>query len=171
MDAATPPLPHDLLTSLMKTRPLVALSSPVIYSLIIPFALADLWVSLYQAICFPVYGIEQVRRAHYFSLDRAKLPYLNALEKLNCVYCSYVNGVIAYLREIAARTEQYWCPIKHAEARPDAHDRYGSFASYGAEAELSQRKHQLRAALQPVKAPLNSVDASRSVTRAVRPLR
>lgn len=170
MHAASPPVSPDLLNSLMKTRRLVALTSPVIYSLIIPFALADLWVSLYQAICFRAYGIEQVRRARYFALDRAKLPYLNTLEKLNCAYCTYVQGVIAYVREIAARTEQYWCPIKHAEERPDAHERYASFAAYGAAAELAERKSQLRAELQRDKRSLGSLAPARTVTRAVRPL-
>lgn len=155
----------------MRTRPLVALTSPVIYSLIIPFAIADLWVSLYQAICFPAYGIEQVRRARYFALDRAKLPYLNALEKSNCAYCTYVQGVISYVREVAARTEQYWCPIKHDEERPDAHERYASFAAYGAEVELAERKPQLRAALQAKTHRRGSSAPQHSVTRAVRPLR
>lgn len=171
MDAVNHPFPNDLLTSLMRTRPLVALTSPVIYSLIIPFAIADLWVSLYQAICFPVYGVEPVRRAPYFALDRAKLPYLNAIEKLNCVYCTYVQGVIAYVREVAARTEQYWCPIKHAKERPDAHERYADFAAYGAPAELAERRGQLRAALRSGQTPRASSAPERSVTPAVRPLR
>jgi hypothetical protein len=171
MDVETHPLPQDLLTSLMRTRPLVALTSPVIYSLIIPFALIDLWISLYQAVCFPVYRIDQVLRAGYFSLDRAKLPYLNALEKLNCVYCSYVTGVIAYTREIAARTEQYWCPIKHADQRPDPHERYADFAAYGERETLAERKSQLRDALRPRPASTKDAATPYAVTRAVRPTR
>lgn len=50
------------------------------------------------------------------------LSYLNAIEKLNCVYCGYGNGVIAYGREIIARTEQFWCPIKHASKAAGEHD-------------------------------------------------
>lgn len=155
----------------MRTRPLVALTSPLIYSLIIPFAFTDLWVSLYQAICFPVYRIEQVQRARYFTIDRAKLPYLNALEKLNCVYCSYVNGVISYTREIAARTEQYWRPIKHADERPDAHERYADFAGYGEVASLAERKTQLRDALRPAPRSIAKGPRLYEVTRAVRPIR
>jgi hypothetical protein len=56
---------------------------------------------------------------------------LNALEKLNCVYCSYANGLIAYVREIAGRTEQYWCPIKHARRVIGAHPHYAQFQDYG----------------------------------------
>ncbi len=110
---------------------LVAVTAPVIYSLLIPFLLVDLWVSLYQAVCFRVYGIPQVRRGRMMNFDRTGLPYLNALEKLNCAYCSYVNGVIAYAREIGARTEQYWCPIKHTRRVVGAHLRYDRFSDFG----------------------------------------
>jgi hypothetical protein len=110
---------------------LVAVTAPVIYSLLIPFAVADLWVSIYQAVCFRVYGIPQVRRGRFMNFDRNGLPYLNALEKLNCAYCSYVNGVIAYVREVASRTEQYWCPIKHTRRVVGAHARYDGFEDFG----------------------------------------
>ena len=75
-------------------RPMVILTAPVIYSVIIPFVLLDLFVSLYQAVCFPVYGIEKVRRRDYIAYDRKHLSYLNGFEKLNCVYCAYGNGLL-----------------------------------------------------------------------------
>ena len=34
-------------------------------------------------------------------------------------------------REIASRTEQYWCPIKHALKPIDPHRRYYEFLEYG----------------------------------------
>lgn len=142
----------------------MTLSSPIIYSLIIPFAILDVWVSLYQALCFPIYGIERVRRGSYFKLDRGKLPYLNGIEKLNCQFCAYANGVIGFAREVAARTEQYWCPIKHAEAPVDPHARYEAFSAYGAETEHRLHQDGLRTALKP---PL----ALRTITPAVRPSR
>lgn len=130
-------------------RPLVVITAPVIYSLIIPFALADLWVSVYQAICFRVYGIPQVKRGQYMIFDRAGLAYLNAVEKLNCAYCSYCNGVVAYVREVGSRTEQYWCPIKHAKRVLGAHPRYAGFAEYGDaetyEAHVAKLREALRA--------------------------
>ncbi|WP_338416253.1 hypothetical protein [uncultured Sphaerotilus sp.] len=107
------------------------LTAPVIYAGFIVFALMDLFVTLYQAVCFPVYGIPKARRSDYIVFDRTDLPYLNLIEKLNCFYCSYGNGVAAYLREAAARTEQYWCPIKHARRVIAAHDRYPRFFEYG----------------------------------------
>ena len=116
---------------LFSARPLVVLTAPIIYSLIIPFVVIDAWVSLYQAICFRVYAIPQVRRSRYMVFDRAGLAYLNAIEKINCAYCSYVNGVIAYAREVGARTEQYWCPIKHARRVLGAHARYAGFEEFG----------------------------------------
>lgn len=106
-------------------------TAPVIYALLLPFLVLDLSVSAYQAICFRAWGIKRVRRCDFFAIDRHRLPYLNALEKANCMYCSYVNGLIGYVREIAARTEQYWCPIKHARPVRGAHERYGSFLPYG----------------------------------------
>ena len=107
------------------------LTTPIIYSVALPLAMLDLWVSVYQRICFPIYGITRVRRASYFSIDRHKLAYLNVIEKANCMYCSYANGVIAYVREVTARTEHYWCPIKHARRAPGAHAHYQLFFEYG----------------------------------------
>lgn len=116
---------------LARANPLVILTAPVIYSMIAPFVILDLWVSAYQAICFRVYGIPRVERRRYVVFDRSALAYLNLIEKVNCAYCSYGNGVIAYAREIAGRTEQYWCPIKHARRVLGAHPRYSTFADYG----------------------------------------
>lgn len=107
------------------------LLAPFIYFLIFPLLLLDLSVWLYQVVCFSVWGIKHVRRADYIRLDRHRLAYLNAIEKLNCVYCGYANGLIAYVQEIAGRTEQYWCPIKHALRSKSAHRRFRNFVEYG----------------------------------------
>jgi len=112
-------------------RPTAVLTAPLIYSLIIPLLLLDLSATIYQAVCFPAYGIEKARRKDYFIFDRHHLAYLNALEKLNCAYCSYANGLIAFVREIAGRTEQYWCPIKHARRAIATHEHYRAFVEYG----------------------------------------
>ncbi|MEQ8901869.1 MAG: hypothetical protein RID11_09820 [Roseovarius sp.] len=120
-----------LSTFLRQTRPLTVITAPVIYSLIVPFVLLDLFVTLYQAICFPAYGIDKVRRADFIRVDRHHLAYLNALQKLNCVYCGYCNGLIGYVQEIAGRTEAYWCPIKHAARVGTHHAYYAQFVDYG----------------------------------------
>jgi hypothetical protein len=98
---------------------------------LIPFVLLDAAVAFYQWICFPVWGIARVPRRGYFVIDRHRLGYLNGIEKMNCLYCSYANGVIAYVREVAARTEQYWCPIRHGRRSRDPHARYDGFVPYG----------------------------------------
>jgi hypothetical protein len=125
------------------------LTAPVIYSLLLPFILLDLWVTLYQRVCFPIYGIARVGRKRYFVIDRHKLAYLNGIEKTNCVYCGYANGVIAYVREIAARTEQYWCPIRHARPIPTPHPRYHLFFDYGDAKAYRHELPDLRHALRP----------------------
>lgn len=134
---------------LIRSRPLVLLTAPVIYLGWIPFLLMDLFVTLYQFVCFPVYRIPRVRRRDYLIFDREMLPYLNLIERFNCLYCSYANGVAAYAREVAARTEQYWCPIKHAKRIIAAHEHYPKFVDQGdAEGyhqELERLRRELRA--------------------------
>lgn len=107
------------------------LSAPVIYGMVVPLAILDLSLTLYQQICFRVYQIPRVKRSDYVVLDRHQLSYLNAIEKFNCAYCSYGNGVIAYGREITSRTEQFWCPIKHAKRVAGRHPRSDKFFEYG----------------------------------------
>jgi hypothetical protein len=124
-------LKTSLVRYVLQSRLLAILTAPFIYAVIIPFVLLDLFVSVYQAVCFPVYGIPKARRRDYIAMDRNKLRYLNALEGLNCMYCSYGNGVLAYAVEVAGRTEQHWCPIKHARRVQNTHDRYADFLPYG----------------------------------------
>lgn len=129
---------------LLRTRLLVALTAPLIYLGWIPFMLMDIFVSIYQTICFPVYRIPKVKRSEYMVFDRRDLPYLNVIEKFNCFYCSYGNGVAAYTREVAARTEQYWCPIKDARRVKAAHDLYPNFCDFGDAEAYQQGLNRLR---------------------------
>ncbi len=139
-------LRRKLLPYIVGANPLV-IPAPVIYAGIVPFLLLDLFVSAYQAVCFPIYGIAKIARGDYLVFDRHHLAYLNALEKLNCAYCSYANGLIAFTREIAARTEQYWCPIKHARRVIGTHGRYPAFDDYGDGEGYPARLATLRKAL------------------------
>jgi len=92
-----------------------ALRSPNIpYVLNLPIVFLDICLFIYQVICFRLWKIARVQCVDYVVVDRHKLAYLIGIEKLNCVYCGYANGIFAYAKEIAARTEQFWCPIKHA---------------------------------------------------------
>ena len=107
------------------------LTAPVIWLCLIPMLLLDLAITFYQTVCFPVYGIPKVRRGDYVIVDRNYLSYLNFIEKANCMYCGYFNGAVAYIREVGARTEQHWCPIKHARKLKVVHSRYKNFLDYG----------------------------------------
>ncbi|WP_028584258.1 hypothetical protein [Desulfogranum mediterraneum] len=120
------------------------LTVPFIWSCLAPALLMDITASLYQCICFRIYSIPRVNRRDYIVLDRQNLDYLNFIEKLNCFYCGYFNGLIAYLQEIAARTEQYWCPIKHARKLGTIHNRYHKFMEYGDSQQYHLRLEQIR---------------------------
>lgn len=120
------------------------ITAPVIYSLIIPAIIMDAFVQMYQAICFPVYGIPKVNRDDYIKHDRHNLRYLNSIKKVNCAYCAYFNGVIAFVREVAGRTEQYWCPIKHAVKPKDRHGYYENFIPYGDKTTLEKKWEEKR---------------------------
>ena len=127
-------------------RPQDLLTVPFIYGMIVPLALLDLCLTLYQAACFPIYGIGRVPRRGYIVVDRHHLGYLNGIEKLHCMYCSYANGLFAWAREIAARTEQYWCPIKHARKVLGSHARYARFLDYGDAANFHAKLEEFRSA-------------------------
>lgn len=135
---------QNVFVYLAKTPILNLVTAPVIYSVIIPALLLDLFVYIYQAVCFPVYKIQKVRRSDYIVIDRHNLKYLNAIEKLNCLYCSYFNGLMGYVSEVAARTEQYWCPIKHAQNMKHMHSKYQNFFDYGDSEGFRQELGKLR---------------------------
>jgi hypothetical protein len=116
---------------LLSSRLRAIASVPFIYGMIVPIAFIDLSITIYQQICFRLYDIARVHRSKYIIMDRHQLAYLNGIEKFNCLYCGYGNGVVAYTREVIARTEQYWCPIKHARRTAGTHKRYNNFSSYG----------------------------------------
>lgn len=137
-------LKSGLVRYLLEARPLNILTAPIIYSGFIPFIMLDVFLCLYQSICFPIYRIPKVCRAEYLIFDREDLPYLNLIEKFNCFYCAYGNGLAGFAREIAARTEQYWCPIKHARRIRSAHDRYPRFFEFGDAESYSKGLERLR---------------------------
>jgi hypothetical protein len=132
---------------LLVDRPQNLLTGPFIYGLGIPLVILDLFVTVYQAICFPVYGIAQVKRVDYIAFDRKHLGYLNFIEKFHCQYCAYANGLLAYVSEISARTEQYFCPIKHARKLLGSSARSATFMEYGDAADYHARLEGYRVAL------------------------
>jgi hypothetical protein len=131
----------------LTVRPQNYLTMPIIYGAAVPIVLFDLSVSLYQAICFPVYGIPKVKRADYIVFDHQHLAYLNFFEKGHCLYCSYAVGMLAYTSEIISRTEQYFCPIKHACKILASHSRYDDFLDYGDGQDFHRKLEEFRTAL------------------------
>ncbi len=131
------------------------LTAPFIYAVFFPMLLLDLFATLYQTVCFPAYGIPRVRRRDYMLHDRNSLGYLNLLEKFNCFYCSYADGLTAYLREIIGRTEQYWCPIKHAGRLQGTHARYDRFLEFGDAQGWRNELERIRKDFAPDEKPLS----------------
>ncbi|MEI8361939.1 MAG: hypothetical protein WCG35_01800 [Betaproteobacteria bacterium] len=135
---------------LITDRPQNLITGPIIYGMIIPLVITDLFISFYQLTCFPIYGIKKVRRADYIIFDRQHLSYLNFIEKFHCTYCAYGSGMIAYISEIVARTEQYFCPIKHARKILGTHARYARFLDFGAAENYEVKLEEYRCALSTV---------------------
>lgn len=106
------------------------LSIPFIYWMIIPALFLDFALYIYQWAAYFFYWIPRVERKDYFIYDRKFLSYLNLIQKINCLYCSYVNWLFAFAVEIWWRTEQYWCPIKHALNSDSEHRYFKSYADY-----------------------------------------
>jgi hypothetical protein len=132
---------------LVTYRPQNLITGPIIYSMIIPLLITDFFVTFFQLTCFPIYGIKKVRRSNYIVYDRQQLNYLNFIEKFHCTYCAYGNGMIAYVSEVIARTEQYFCPIKHARKILGTHSRYARFLEYGDAENYEQKLEEYRQAL------------------------
>jgi hypothetical protein len=146
--AAHRKLKRNFLRWLVTDRPQNLVTGPIIYFMVIPMALLDLTVTLYQAFSFPIYRIAKVPRADYMVFDRHQLGYLNFYERLHCEYCAYANGLLAYASEIVSRTEQYFCPIKHARKVLGTQARYTRYLDYGDAEDYHGRLEQFRLALE-----------------------
>ncbi len=149
--AAHRKLKNNFFRWLVTNRPQNLITGPIIYSMIFPMMLFDLFVSFYQFTCFPIYGIPKVKRSDYMVFDRHQLGYLNFIEKFHCTYCEYGNGLMAYMTEILARTEEYFCPIKHAHKILGTHGRYNRFLAYGDAADYEAKLEEYRVGLGKVK--------------------
>ena len=120
------------------------LSSPLIYAMIIPALFLDLILFIYLQVIFRIYKFKMIKRSDYILFDRQYLGYLNPIEKFNCMYCSYFNGLMQYAAAIASRTELYFCPIKHAKKIAYKHEHYDDFLLYGDEEDYQEKLKTLR---------------------------
>lgn len=118
---------------LSKGKMLRHLLSGVLLIILTPFIiLLDIFVELHHRIGFRLCNIPLVKRKEYIKIDRHKLQYLNLFNKILCAYCGYANGFARYILEIGARTEKYWCGIKHKKT-PGFHEQphQKNFLEYG----------------------------------------
>ncbi|MEO8121395.1 MAG: hypothetical protein ABI606_18975 [Rhodoferax sp.] len=132
---------------LLTNRPQNFITGPIIYSMIVPLMMLDLCVTFYQWVCFPIYGVKKVKRSDYLVFDRRHLSYLNFVQRFHCTYCEYGNGLMSYMAEILARTEAYFCPIKHAHKILGTHAHYNRFLDYGDAADYEARLEEFRVTL------------------------
>jgi hypothetical protein len=58
---------------------------------------------------------------------------------------------MGYMVEILARTEEYFCPIKHAHKVLGTHARYKNFLDYGDATDYEKKLEAYRVALGKVK--------------------
>lgn len=120
------------------------LTAPIIYGMIIPAVFLDITLFIYQKVVYRIYKFESIKRSEYIVFDRQYLGYLNAIEKFNCLYCSYFNGLMHYASAIISRTELYFCPIKHAKKIAYDHEYYDLFLSYGNGEKYQENLKKLR---------------------------
>lgn len=117
-----------------------SVSVPFVFITLIPLVLLDITIEIYHRVCFPLYGLEYVRRKDYIKIDRHRLKYLNPFNKIACAYCGYANGMANYTTKIAGITEAYWCGIKHEKTKgfvEQAHHK--SFLDYGDEKAFKKK--------------------------------
>lgn len=87
-----------------------------IYSMIIPVFILDVWVTFYQWVYFTTMGIPKIQKNTFVVMERWDLSKLTFMQKINCVYCEYVNGILAFAKAVGNQTEVYSCAIRHNHA-------------------------------------------------------
>jgi len=134
----------NLLAFFREVPPVQFLTAPIMYGMVIPAVVLDVIIFIYQQVVFRIFKFKFLKRSDYIVFDHHYLGYLNSVEKLNCVYCSYINGLMQYASAIAARTEFYFCPIKHAKKIAYQNDYYHEYLMYGDEVDYQKKLKELR---------------------------
>lgn len=88
-----------------------------IYSMIVPLVILDMWVTVYQWAYFGLKEIPKINRRDYIIIDRSMLRKLSWLQRVNCAYCDYANGLMAWAEAVTNTTEIYSCAIKHSSPK------------------------------------------------------
>ena len=128
-----------------KEVPLIQLmTAPVIYGMVIPAVILDAFLFVYVRVVAPVFKLKFAKRGDFIVFDRHYLGYLNFFEKLNCVYCSYFNGLMFYAGSVAQTTELYFCPIKHAKRVAYGEEHFSKYIGYGDAEKYHDKLNALR---------------------------
>jgi len=108
-------------------RFIILIFMPILWWLLIPLLISDICIEIYHRIFFLFYKVPYIKRRNYIQImDRARLPYLNIVQKIYCMYCGYANGLVHYRVEIGGVTEHYWCGVQHRNRKgfvPEAHQK------------------------------------------------
>jgi len=129
----------------LREVPLIQLmTAPVIYGMVIPAVILDVFLFVYVRVVAPVFKLKFAKRRDFIVFDRHYLGYLNFFEKLNCVYCSYFNGLMFYAGSVAQTTELYFCPIKHAKRVAYGEEHFSKYLGYGDAENYHEKLNALR---------------------------
>ncbi len=85
-----------------------------VYSCFLPLLLLDVFIWQFQTLYFRIKEIPLIERRRYVIIDRYQLAKLTIFQKINCMYCEYANGVVAYAKAVVNQMELYSCAIKHS---------------------------------------------------------
>lgn len=121
-----------------------ALSFPFIWFMLFPILILDICLFIYQNTAMRLYWIPLAKRSDYIVYDRESLAFMTWYEKLDCLYCSYVNWFLAYASEVAWRTEKYWCPMKHYKKNLAKHEWQPYFADYNDEKKFREVRWEVQ---------------------------
>ena len=134
-----------LIALIKRSRPINLITGPIIYSMIIPLLILDIFVSFYQWSCFPIYGIPKLSRKDFIIFDRQELRYLDWISKFHCTYCAYGVGVVAFVGEVIGATEAYFCPIKHKSKKIHAAQKPTQYIPFDEPADFDFNAHLAKA--------------------------
>ncbi|RJQ16755.1 hypothetical protein C4573_01680 [Candidatus Woesearchaeota archaeon] len=104
----------------------VIISTFSAYICLFPLMLADIFARQFQFVYFGLHDIPKIKRSDYFAMDRQLLSKLTFFQKMNCMYCEYANGVVAYIKAVVNQMEIYSCAIKHVH-QPEGHEHQHDF--------------------------------------------
>ena len=128
---------------IQKNRAKLFLAALLTWLPIFVFIAFDLLMYPLLFVAFWATGIEMPsRKAHIQVIDRSKLQYLSSREKLGCMYCGYVNGIMEFYKEATNAAEKHWCAIIHESKKgfvPQEHQIKNDFAKFGDKKDFEEK--------------------------------